>query len=133
MDIYVSTLLGLPLLVSRDDIDQEHPLEVDDEFITSAGILPMPVDRVSLMMGVNAHTRLGDIIVKVVQYIYPVRHATHLASSSHTYVIRHSKLRELEQDLEAWMNSLPEVLQSRKEVSPKLARYVHWHVLIRKS
>ncbi|PKK52593.1 hypothetical protein CI102_3270 [Trichoderma harzianum] len=87
MDIYVSTLLGLPLLVSSDDIDQEYPLEVDDEYITPAGILPMPVGRTSLMMGVNAHTRLVDIIVKVVKYI--------------------------EKDLESWMKSLPEVLQSR--------------------
>lgn len=69
MDIYVSTLLGLPLLVSSDDIDQEYPLEVDDEYITPAGILPMPVGRTSLMMGVNAHTRLVDIIVKVVKYV----------------------------------------------------------------
>ncbi|PTB53859.1 hypothetical protein M431DRAFT_531499 [Trichoderma harzianum CBS 226.95] len=69
MDIYVSTLLGLPLLVSSDDIDQEYPLEVDDEYITPAGILPMPVGRTSLMMGVNAHTRLVDIIVKVSQDI----------------------------------------------------------------
>ncbi|KAL6816305.1 putative C6 transcription factor [Trichoderma camerunense] len=122
MDIYVSTLLGLPLLVSSDDIDQEYPLEVDDEYITPAGILPMPVGRTSLMMGVNAHTRLVDIIVKVVKYIYPVRHATHLAPSNHTYVVRHSRLREIEKDLESWMKSLPEVLQSRSETSPKLAQ-----------
>ncbi|UKZ79845.1 hypothetical protein TrVFT333_007608 [Trichoderma virens FT-333] len=100
MDIYFSTFLGLPLLVSTDDIDQEYPLEVDNEYITSAGILPMPLGRTSLMMGVNAHTRLVDIIVKVVKY-HPVRHATHLAPSNHTYVVRHSRLREIENDLES--------------------------------
>ncbi|KAL7954895.1 putative C6 transcription factor [Trichoderma compactum] len=118
----ILTLLGLPLLVSSDDVDQEYPLEVDDEYITSAGILPMPVGRTSLMMGVNGHTRLVDIIVKVVKYVYPVRHATHLAPSNHAYVVRHSSLREIEKDLESWMKSLPEILHSRSETSPKLAQ-----------
>ncbi|QYT02154.1 Zn(2)-C6 fungal-type domain-containing protein [Trichoderma simmonsii] len=85
MDIYVSTLLGLPLLVSGDDIDQEYPLEVDDEYITPAGILPMPVGRTSLMMGVNAHTRLVDIIVKVVQICLP-RSACYTPGTVQPYV-----------------------------------------------
>ncbi|EHK18077.1 uncharacterized protein TRIVIDRAFT_226194 [Trichoderma virens Gv29-8] len=122
MDIYVSTLLGLPLLVSTGDIDQEYPLEVDDEYITSTGVLPIPVGRTSLMMGVNAHTRLVDIIVKMAKYVYPVRHASHLAPFNHTYVVRHSRLRGIEKDLESWMKNLPEALASRNDASPKLAR-----------
>ncbi|UKZ54056.1 hypothetical protein TrVGV298_007861 [Trichoderma virens] len=118
MDIYVSTLLGLPLLVSTGDIDQEYPLEVDDEYITSTGVLPIPVGRTSLMMGVNAHTRLVDIIVKMAKYVYPVRHASHLAPFNHTYVVRHSRLRGIEKDLESWMKNLPEALASRNDASP---------------
>ena len=45
MDTYVGALLGLPKTLSDDDIDQVFPLEVDDEFITRDGILPMPEGR----------------------------------------------------------------------------------------
>ena len=33
LDTSVSALLGLPQILSSDDIDQELPLEVDDEYI----------------------------------------------------------------------------------------------------
>ncbi|CRG85879.1 Activator of stress genes 1 [Talaromyces islandicus] len=122
MDVYVSTLLGLPQMVSVEDIDQEYPLEIDDEFITAAGILPMPPDRTSLMAGANAHTRLVDIIVKVVKYIYPVKPAKHRTKSDHTYMVSHSKIREIERDLQAWMEALPSTLRPGDEVPPELER-----------
>lgn len=122
MDVYVSTLLGLPQMVSPEDIDQEYPLEIDDEFINAAGILPMPSDRTSLMAGANAHTRLVDIIVKVVKYIYPVKPTKHQTKSGHTYMVSHSKIREIERDLQAWMEALPSTLRPGDEVPPELER-----------
>lgn len=122
MDVYVSTLLGLPQMVSVEDIDQEYPLEIDDEFINAAGILPMPPNRTSLMEGANAHTRLVDIIVKVVKYIYPVKPAKHRTKSDHTYMVSHSKIREIERDLQAWMEALPSTLRPGDEVPPELER-----------
>src|SRR5437762_1072757 len=73
MDTYVGALLGLPKTLSDDDIDQVFPLEVDDEFITRDGILPMPEGRISLLAASNAHTRLLTILSKVISYIYPVK------------------------------------------------------------
>ena len=122
MDVYVSTMLGLPLILSDDDIDQEYPASVDSEFITKDGILPMPADHIPLMAGANAHTRLSSIILKVVKYIYPVKHAQHRAGSDQRYVVSHSKIREIERDLQAWMEELPAALRPGTEVSPQLER-----------
>ena len=105
LDRYVSALLGLPQLLNDDDIDQEDPMEVDDEFITTDKISPMPVGRPSLMAGFNAHTRIVSILTKTVKYIYPIKGVR--ASKNHSYVVSHAKIREIEQDLQAWMESLP--------------------------
>jgi hypothetical protein len=122
MDVYVSTLLGLPQMVSDEDIDQEYPLEIDDDFITPTGILPMPPGRISLMAGANAHARLVDIIVKVIKYIYPVKHAKHRSKGDQTYMVSHSKIREIERDLQSWMEALPSALRPGDEVSAELER-----------
>lgn len=122
MDVYVSTLLGLPQMLNDEDIDQEYPLDVDDEFITAEGILPMPPGRTSRMAGPNAHTRLVDIIVKVVKYIYPVKNAKHRSKDDQTYMVSHSKIREIERDLQAWMEALPPALRPGEEAPPELER-----------
>lgn len=122
MDVYASTLLGLPLMLSDDDIDQEYPLAIDDEFITPEGILPSLPDRTPLMAGANAHARLTDIIMKVVRYIYPVKNPKFRSKSDNSYMVSHSKIREIEQDLQTWMEELPSSLRPGTEVSPQLER-----------
>lgn len=122
MDVYVSTLLGLPQMVSLEDIDQDYPREVDDEYITPTRILEMPGNRISLMAGANAHTRLVEIVTKVVKFIYPVRHARHRTKSDNTYMVSHSKIRDIERDLQAWMEALPSVLRPGDEVPTELER-----------
>lgn len=123
MDTYVSTLLGLPQMLSDDDIDQEYPLDVDSEFISEQGITPMPADRTPLVAGSNAHIHLANIIMKVVRYIYPVKHATRSKVDQH-YMVSHTKIREIERELQTWMEELPSVLRPGTEVSPQLERYV---------
>ncbi len=108
--------------MNNDNIDQEYPLEVDDEYITSAGILPMPAGRISSMTGANAQSRLVDVLASVVKHIYPVKQATHVAKPDHTYVVSYSKLQELEGNLRDWMTSLPFSLHSCDEDPPRLAR-----------
>ncbi|KAJ5818461.1 hypothetical protein N7474_004052 [Penicillium riverlandense] len=122
MDVYVSTLLGLPQMLSDDDIDQEYPLAVDGEFITPEGIASMPSGYTPLMAGCNAHTRLSNIILKVVKYIYPVKNARYRSKSDQRYMVSHSKIREIERDLQAWMEELPPALRPGTEVSPQLER-----------
>ncbi|CAG8887972.1 unnamed protein product [Penicillium egyptiacum] len=122
MDIYVSTLLGLPQMLSDDDIDQEYPLEVDGDYITSEGITQPPSNYTPLMAGCNAHTRLSNIILKVVKYIYPVKNARYRSKSDQRYMVSHSKIREIERDLQTWMEELPPALRPGTEVSPQLER-----------
>ncbi|OAL75137.1 C6 transcription factor [Trichophyton violaceum] len=120
MDVHVSTILGLPSMLSEDDIDQTYPMAVDDEFITKDGILSMPKNYICLMQGANAHMRLGHIMLKVMKYIYPVKVTTH--GDNHTYMVSHSKIRELERDLQKWMEALPDAYRPGGEAAIEVER-----------
>lgn len=118
MDVYVSTRLGLPIAMHAEDIDQEYPLEMDDEFITPVGVVPMPAGRVSGMIGINAHSRLLDIIVQVVKHIYPVELAKRQGQPDNTYMISYSKIQEIETNLQQWIDGLPLALLSQEGSHP---------------
>lgn len=123
MDTYVGALLGLPKLLSEDDIDQEMPIEVDDDFITTEKVLPMPFQRISVMTAFNAHSQLVQILAKTAKYIYPNKNLAHVHSkSSHSYMVSHAKIREIEQDLQEWNDNLPMALRPGGEARPELAR-----------
>ena len=123
LDAYVGAMLGLPQMLSDDDIDQDLPAEVDDNYITEDGILPMPPGIVPLIQGTNAHTRLTDILRKVVRYIYPLKKHK-AASQDQSYSISHQKIRELEQDLQQWMDALAPELRPDFDRSADLSRFV---------
>ncbi|EMD01125.1 hypothetical protein BAUCODRAFT_197012 [Baudoinia panamericana UAMH 10762] len=108
MDIYVGAMLGLPQTLSEDDIDQDFPLEVDDEYITEGGVHPMPEGVVSLMTAFNAHTRLVQILSKIVRKVYPIK--LQQGSPDKSYSVPFSVVRDIESDLEQWKNSLPPIL-----------------------
>lgn len=107
-------------MLSDDDIDQELPLEVDDTYITEDAVLPMPPGKTSLMVAFNAHSRLVKLMAKTVRYVYPV-HTTRQKSKS-AYVVSHAKIREVEQDLQRWMEDLPMALKPGGEAPQELIR-----------
>ncbi|KXL41553.1 hypothetical protein M433DRAFT_77064 [Acidomyces richmondensis BFW] len=127
MDIYVGAILGLPQTLSDDEIDQEFPLEVDDEYITKDGIRPMPDGSVSLMAAFNAHTRLVQLLQKIVQKIYPIKPQT--VTPDKVYSVPFSVIREIENDLEQWKESLPPILTP----CPAPERYTRVQQLLRLS
>lgn len=137
MDIYVGAMLGLPQTLSDEDIDQEFPIEVDDEYITRDGVLPMPDGVVSLMTAFNAHTRLVIILQKIVRKIYPIKVASPDGPGDKSYSVPFSAIREIESDLEHWKNTLPAIL-SPGEAPARYARvqqllrlsYAHAQVLL---
>lgn len=120
MDVHVSTIIGLPTMLREEDLDQEFPSPVDDEYITPSGILPMPPNHVSLMAGVNAHIRLAHIVEKVLKYVYPVKAAN--PGLNHTYMVRHTKIREIERDLQEWMEALPDAFRPGGEAPQPVER-----------
>ncbi|MCJ1389554.1 hypothetical protein MMC18_002411 [Xylographa bjoerkii] len=123
MDFYVAAMLGLPMMLSEDDIDQELPQEIDDEYITVEKILPMPSGRVPLIAATNAHTKMTRILQKVVRYIYPLKGFEQTPeNSSGSYSVSHAKIREIEQDLQAWMENLPMGLRPGGSATPELSR-----------
>ena len=123
MDTYVGAMLGLPKMLSDDDIDQELPLEIDDEFITAESITQMPSGRISLNAATNAHTHLVKVLAKVVEYIYPIKSIEHIHSkSSQSYAVSHARIREIERDLQEWMDNLPMALRPGGDPTPELAR-----------
>ncbi|ESZ92990.1 hypothetical protein SBOR_6611 [Sclerotinia borealis F-4128] len=124
LDTYVSAILGFPIMLSSDDIDQELPIEVDDEYITKEAILPMPPGTMSLFAASNAHTRLMLITAKVVKYIYPIKGLEQSVSgnSKTSYTISHSKIREIEKDLADWLDRLPMGLRPGGEGPRELIR-----------
>ena len=123
MDTYVGALLGLPKLLSDDEIDQDMPIEVDDEFITTEKILPMPFGRISVMAAFNAHSRLVQILAKTSKFIYPNKNLAHMHSKSRdSYMVSHAKIREIEHDLQEWMEDLPMALRPGGEARPELER-----------
>ena len=110
MDIYVGAMLGLPQTLSDDDIDQEFPAEVDDEYITRDDIRSMPDGEVSLMTAFNAHTRIVLLISKIVRKVYPIKIQSRQGEDDKSYTVPFSVIREIEGDLESWKNSLPPIL-----------------------
>ncbi|RMD39501.1 hypothetical protein DV735_g5625, partial [Chaetothyriales sp. CBS 134920] len=114
-------LLTIQCMLSDEDIDQKLPEEVDDNYITEEGIRPMPDGLFPLIKASNAHTRLTFILRKVVRYVYPIKGNPSLMSGD-SYAVSHSHIRELEQDLQAWMHDLPMQLRPSDDVGIELCR-----------
>jgi len=62
------------------------------------------------MMAFNAHTRLVEILSKTVRYIYPTKGRK--SKKNHSYIVSHANIREIEQDLQRWMEALPAQFKS---------------------
>lgn len=111
LDIYVSALLGFPMLLNEEDIDQPLPTPVDDEFITKAGIMSVPPGTTSFFEAFNAHARLMDILSKVIKYVYPLKgieqSVAEAGQMSPSYVISYARVKELEAALQEWNEALP--------------------------
>ena len=126
MDTHVGSQIGLPKLLSDEDVDQDLPLELDDEYITADGLLPMPAGKVSAIAATNAHTRLTHILAKVIKHIYPIKGLAHSARcpQSTRYVVSQSRIREIERDLQQWMDELRMEFRTGGDAHPEFVRYV---------
>jgi hypothetical protein len=83
--------------------------------------LPMPPDRFPLISASNAHTSLIAILRKVVKFIYPIK-GLEGAQPREPYSVSHSRIRDIEQDLQKWMDELPVELRPSDDAPSELAR-----------
>ncbi len=102
LETYVTTLLGLPTTLSEEDIDQELPLCVDDENLTT----PSSPLATSKMTAVNAHIRLIKIMRNLVHEIYPraKRSGNRIGDP---YRVNYALIVKYEEALDLWFQSLP--------------------------
>lgn len=98
METYVTTLLGLPTTLSDEDIDQDLPLCVDDENLTTPSS-PLATSR---MTAVNAHIRLIRIMRNLVHEIYP-----RAKRSGNKIGVNYALIVKYEEELDLWFQSLP--------------------------
>jgi hypothetical protein len=110
MDIYLSTTLGLPIVLQSKDIDQPLPIAIDDENIRADALLQMNGSKPSINEAFNAHAKLMDILAMVVECVYPPRAAPRKSTHA-TYMIDCNRLREVEIKLENWYQQLPDNLR----------------------
>jgi len=103
MDIYLSTAIGLPLVLREEDIDQPLPAEVDDDYITETAILDPPLGTHSFAQAFNAHAKLMRILAKVVQTLYPPNGVVGEP------VVIYARVKGIEKDLHDWSEQLPAI------------------------
>ena len=120
MDTYVATMLGLPKNIRDEDLDQDFPLIVDDEFITEEGVLPAPAAHLSNMAVVNAHTKLLLIMANVITYIYP--NQKDLSREHSSYHVDYARIVKVEADLEEWFRNVVQPPALDALVSPEALR-----------
>lgn len=126
MDIYVSAMLGFPLLLNPEDVDQPYPTEVDDEYITNDGIIQPPPGTISFFEAFNAHTRLMDILSRVIKNVYPLKRVDQSMPSGDgpgtTYRISYASVKKIEEELQQWYIDLPEQWRPSPEGSMEVIR-----------
>ncbi|PHH49569.1 putative transcriptional regulatory protein YJL206C [Ceratocystis fimbriata CBS 114723] len=128
LDINVSHVLGFPILLHEDDVDQEPPSEVDDEFILHDQILTQPPETQSFFEASNAHARLLEIMVRVTKHVYPikrVRKSEPSSACSRVLRISYEKVQEIEKDLQQWFEDLPMAWRPGSKGTIEVVRVQH--------
>ncbi|SMN19403.1 similar to Saccharomyces cerevisiae YJL206C Putative protein of unknown function [Maudiozyma saulgeensis] len=79
VDIYLNCILGLPCSMPENNVDQEFPLDIDDEKITSVTklndftkTLNNPLRVISSCGMNNEHTKLILIMLNIYERLYPL-------------------------------------------------------------
>lgn len=95
-------MLGLPKLLSEDDVGAEYPSDIDDEYVSEKGFLPtLPGDSTKISSAL-ALFRSSRVLARVLDIVYPHGDAREGGARELTY----RRLKELEEELEVWMKGL---------------------------
>jgi Fungal specific transcription factor domain len=121
-ETYIMTILGLPQILSDEDIDQEFPEEIDDQFITEEGLLQPDHSLTCSMKVVNAHTKLLIIMAKVKRLVLG-RGKSQLGQDNGLYKVDNSRIVEIENELEIWFSQLPKDCDFPQPIAVEAIRY----------
>lgn len=106
VDIYLNCILGLPCSIPENNVDQEFPLDIDDEKITSVSslsgfmkVLNDPNHIISSCGMNNEHTKLILIMLRI--------HETLYALNLQILDVTQLHIQEIEDQLSHWYNCLP--------------------------
>ncbi|OCK80582.1 hypothetical protein K432DRAFT_404599 [Lepidopterella palustris CBS 459.81] len=97
IDCFSAAHLGLPKLLTEDDVHCEYPVDADDEYVTEKGFLPTLPGEFTKLSSALALFRVTRVLAKVLAENYP-------ASASHEISFR--TLTSLADELEDWLNNL---------------------------
>lgn len=120
IDVYVTTILGLPRSLSDEDVDQELPKEVDDKYITEDGIGDCNCNSTCPMTAANAYTKLILIMARIRRNVLNFRKSA--ADQTEVYRVDYTRIMEAENELETWYASLPGDTYFAKPVSTELIK-----------
>ena len=127
---FSAAMLGLPQLLNMDDIETELPSDVDDQYISEQGFLPNINEDQTKIPGALALFRLSRVLAHVLEVEY---------SRTASREVSHARIRELEEELDRWRNTLPQHLRMEfsngspatnqiHRASPVLVR-IHSHII----
>ncbi|KAK7185272.1 hypothetical protein DPSP01_000917 [Paraphaeosphaeria sporulosa] len=97
VDCFSAAHLGLPKLLSEEDVHCEYPVDADDEYVTEKGFLPTLPGESTKLSSALALFRLSRILSKVLADLYP-------AAAIHEISFR--AISSLSDDLEEWTTNL---------------------------
>lgn len=90
---FSAAMLGLPKLLREEEIDAEYPSDIDDEYVSEEGFLPtLPGDSTKISSAL-ALFRCSRVLAQVLDVEY---------STSTSHELSYGKLRDLEEELDAW-------------------------------
>lgn len=104
LDLYMNCILGFPSGIDESDIDQEFPLDVDDENISTIGIKFQDWRTISSCGMNNKHTKLILIMSRIYKLMYSLRRKP-LEEDSRTQIV------SLNDQLDNWYAQLPDILK----------------------
>ncbi|KAL3230596.1 hypothetical protein RNJ44_01045 [Nakaseomyces bracarensis] len=112
VDLYLNSIMGIPFELSEKDVDQEFPLDLDDECITENGILPSNIQLgISSAGANNEHTKLVLIMSHISKKMRELnRHRYDLSFVE-------QEVRKLETSLNDWYVKLPIILKPETPVT----------------
>ncbi|PIG82257.1 hypothetical protein AARAC_000006 [Aspergillus arachidicola] len=111
LDIYSSTMLDIPSLLSINDVCQSYAQPIMDNYATGGIDANSGKDPTTVITGVNMHIALTAILPAVMRHRKVFQSLTAGSSTDVEGLIRKSGMRSIEKKLREWYQNLPNELR----------------------